>query len=251
MGDLKNAKILGGIGALLTLLIIVGFINPAAGVLIALVGLALLFIGVKYIADVTKDSSIFRNYLYCFICTFIAIIAVCAILFSTFASVGGIEYFTSIQSMDMTDPMVVLDYLTPFLVGCALAFLIGWIFIIIGAFYMKKSYNSITAHTKIELFKTTGLVYLIGAFTLIIGIGAIIIIIAKIMEIIAFFSLPDNITDVLSPGTPSSSGQQPGRVCPNCGRPIPMDSQICPYCGKDFRPPKLSKNSCKTTSSFP
>lgn len=28
---------------------------------------------------------------------------------------------------------------------------------------------------------------------------------------------------------------QTGRICPNCGRPIPMDAQVCPYCGKDFR----------------
>lgn len=28
-----------------------------------------------------------------------------------------------------------------------------------------------------------------------------------------------------------------GRTCPSCGRPIPMDAQVCPYCGKDFRPP--------------
>jgi Na+/H+-dicarboxylate symporter len=27
------------------------------------------------------------------------------------------------------------------------------------------------------------------------------------------------------------------RQCPSCGRPIPMDAQVCPYCGKDFRPP--------------
>ncbi len=27
------------------------------------------------------------------------------------------------------------------------------------------------------------------------------------------------------------------RKCPSCGRPIPMDAQVCPYCGKDFRPP--------------
>ncbi len=26
-----------------------------------------------------------------------------------------------------------------------------------------------------------------------------------------------------------------GRVCPNCGRPIPMDAQVCPYCGKNFK----------------
>ena len=26
-----------------------------------------------------------------------------------------------------------------------------------------------------------------------------------------------------------------GRMCPNCGKPIPMDANVCPYCGKDFR----------------
>ena len=25
-----------------------------------------------------------------------------------------------------------------------------------------------------------------------------------------------------------------GRRCPNCGRPIPMDARVCPYCGKKF-----------------
>lgn len=28
--------------------------------------------------------------------------------------------------------------------------------------------------------------------------------------------------------------KQSGRMCPNCGRPIPMDANICPYCGKKF-----------------
>ncbi|MCJ7570346.1 MAG: zinc ribbon domain-containing protein [Candidatus Thermoplasmatota archaeon] len=29
------------------------------------------------------------------------------------------------------------------------------------------------------------------------------------------------------------------RICPNCGRVIPIDAIICPYCSKDFRPPKI------------
>jgi predicted nucleic acid-binding Zn ribbon protein len=29
--------------------------------------------------------------------------------------------------------------------------------------------------------------------------------------------------------------QGSGRMCPNCGRPIPMDAQVCPYCGKSFK----------------
>ena len=28
--------------------------------------------------------------------------------------------------------------------------------------------------------------------------------------------------------------QASGRICPNCGRPIPMDARVCPYCGKQF-----------------
>lgn len=27
---------------------------------------------------------------------------------------------------------------------------------------------------------------------------------------------------------------EPERRCPNCGRPIPMDARICPYCSKKF-----------------
>jgi len=27
---------------------------------------------------------------------------------------------------------------------------------------------------------------------------------------------------------------QPERRCPNCGRPIPMDARVCPYCSKKF-----------------
>lgn len=25
-----------------------------------------------------------------------------------------------------------------------------------------------------------------------------------------------------------------GRICPACGRPIPIDANVCPYCGKNF-----------------
>lgn len=35
-------------------------------------------------------------------------------------------------------------------------------------------------------------------------------------------------------GHPQQSGVSTGRMCPNCGRPIPMDAKICPYCGKKF-----------------
>jgi Na+/H+-dicarboxylate symporter len=35
----------------------------------------------------------------------------------------------------------------------------------------------------------------------------------------------------------ATGGASAGRTCPSCGRPIPMDASVCPYCGKDFRNP--------------
>lgn len=31
--------------------------------------------------------------------------------------------------------------------------------------------------------------------------------------------------------------QEPDRRCPNCGRAIPIDARICPYCSKNFEQP--------------
>ena len=38
------------------------------------------------------------------------------------------------------------------------------------------------------------------------------------------------------PGRPANA-EKSNRRCPNCGRIIPEDAIVCPYCGKDFRPP--------------
>ena len=58
MTDLGNAKMYGGIGALLLL---IGFFIPFAGPIISIVGLVLVFIAVKQISEVTKDHDIFQN----------------------------------------------------------------------------------------------------------------------------------------------------------------------------------------------
>ena len=38
-------------------------------------------------------------------------------------------------------------------------------------------------------------------------------------------------------GEPAQKQAGQGRVCPSCGRPIPMDARVCPYCGKNFNEP--------------
>jgi uncharacterized membrane protein len=115
-------------------------------------------------------------------------------------------------------------------IGCGLAILIAYILLIIGALYLRKSFDGIANRTKVDLFKTTGLVYLIGAVTTIFFIGFFILIIATILEIASFFSLPDS----LSKTKEDKGSLDTQRRCPKCGRIIPEDAKFCPYCSNKF-----------------
>ncbi len=222
MSKLSNAKVFGGIGAILSL---VGAFVPGFGSVVSIIGLVLVFVAVKYIADETKDHPIFKNYMLFFLCNIIALVAAVAIFFA----IGGLSIISTMQSLsNLTNPSEIMDAIAPLLTGCVVALLVGWILLIIGTLYLRKSYNSIAEHTKVDLFKTTGLLYFIGAITLVVIVGALIILIAKILEIIAFFSLPDTLPKA------GASTEESGRRCPNCGRVIPEDAKTCPYCSKKF-----------------
>ncbi|MEM2727107.1 MAG: DUF996 domain-containing protein, partial [Archaeoglobaceae archaeon] len=92
--------------------------------------------------------------------------------------------------------------LSEVLVSLGLALVAFWILVILSAVFLRRSYNSIYAHTKVSLFSTTANVYLIGAFLVIVLIGLVIVFIAMILQIVAFFSLPEMIE------TQATSGQQ-------------------------------------------
>jgi uncharacterized membrane protein len=224
MGKLRDAKIFGGIGAILLLFPIV-----------SIVGIVLLFVAVKYIADETKDHDIFKNYLYSFIFNIVAVIAFISILIFSFIALG--LSFTNLDIQQFSDvtyfQSFVSDSFAPALgglIGCGIAVLVGYILIILGALFLRKSFDSIAERTKVDLFKTTGLVYLIGAVTTIFIIGFFILIIATILEIASFFSLPDS----LSKTKIDKTIQDSQRRCPKCGRIIPEDAKFCPYCSNKF-----------------
>jgi uncharacterized membrane protein len=202
MTKLGEAKIFGGIGALLALL----GVAPYAGLLLGLVGLILVFVAVKYIADETKNHKIFHDYLMNFIFQILAVVAVIVILIIAFGVSGGIAWATSLSQQTFTDFNSVWNEFGTIFTSAIIALVIAWIFLVIGAYYLRKSYNSIAEHTKVNLFKTTGTVYFIGAITLIVLIGVLILFVAKIIEIIAYFSLPENLpTESVVPKTETVS----------------------------------------------
>jgi uncharacterized membrane protein len=224
MSDLRNVKTFGGVGALLMLL---GSFIPYAGPILAIVGFVLVFIAVKNVSELTKDKDIFKNYLYNFILGIIAIIAFFIILLIGFGAAGGFSWIQSLQDINITDFSSFWNYFGEIIIYALIGLFIAWILLVIGAIYLRRCYKSIADHTKISMFGTTGTVYLIGSILTIILIGFLILFIARIMEIIAYFSLPDDL-----PG--KIDKEKSARKCPHCDKVIPEDAVVCPYCGKKF-----------------
>jgi uncharacterized membrane protein len=86
-------------------------------------------------------------------------------------------------------------------------------------------------------------IIMIGFILLIIGINLFILTdvstrvenVKFITNIILFIGLLILIGSLfLSKNKQKKQDMSPDPQCPNCGRPIPSDAKICPYCKKDF-----------------
>lgn len=227
MIDLKNVKIFGGIGAILLL---VGGAVPYVGSILNLVGLVFVFIAVKSLSDLLKDEEIFKNYLMSFIFTVIAFVALFAILLIGFGAAGGFSWLSSLDTTNITDFSSFLDQFGEILIAGIIGLLVAWVFGIIGAWYLKKSYIRIADRTDVKHFETAGNLYFYGMISAIVLIGFLLIFIGRILEIAAYFSLPDT----LGTDSPAQAPAQSNRRCVNCGRVIPEDANVCPYCAKAF-----------------
>jgi len=180
--DLKTAKLMGGIGAILTLL---SFI-PSIGWLLSIVGFVLVLLAVKTISDEVKESKIFSDYL---VAVVLSVVSVLVLFFGGIASIFGIirMFMQGARSMGLRS-----GAFSAF--GIILLLLVAWVISIIGSYFIKSSFDEISEKTGEKNFKTAGLLLFLGAILLIaFGTGAIISLVGGIFEIIAFFSLPDEL----------------------------------------------------------
>jgi uncharacterized membrane protein len=200
MPSLNEVKTLGGVGSILTLLGIV----PTIGFVLAIVGLILVLIAVKYASDIFGDPKIFNNMLYAVILGIIGIVvgvvAVVAVVFQAM----GLGYLSS--SFVATPPSSiavgdVMGMLGSILIGLAAV----WICFLISSIFLRRSYGELGKRLNVGLFGTAALLYLIGAVLTIILVGFLLIFVADILFIVAFFS----INTQMPPPTPSIQPAQP------------------------------------------
>ena len=160
----ESNRSLCGIGAIL---IAIGSIVP----LLSLVGIILLLIGMKGLAEYYHDDAIFQNALYGLVFGIIGVIAAAFVLISLFFGGLFLAGFGVIW------------------VGIILALIIAFAFSVIQAIYYRKAFDILRAKSGEEMFGTAGLLILIGAILVIVIVGIIILLVAWILAAVAFFSM--------------------------------------------------------------
>lgn len=170
MATLRDAKLLGGIGAIL---LFIPFVS--------IVGLVLVLVAMKYVSDATNDPSIWDNTLYAVILTIIGTV------------VGIVFFILPLMGYGIItggfSPGFPFDLFGSIILIAGLAVI--WVFVLIAAVFWKRSLDSTAAHTNVEIFATAGLLYLIGAALVIIVVGIFLVFVAHILLIVGFFTLPE------------------------------------------------------------
>ncbi len=210
MATLSQAKVLGGVGSIL---IFIPFVS--------LVGYILMILAVKDISDDLGDTAIFNNVLIAAVTGIVGALAGASII--VFGAIGGI--FTAGMSAFF---------------GVISGLLIVWVFLIVSAVFLKKAYNTMGQRLGVGTFNTAATLYLVGAVMTIVLIGFLVLLVAEIVQAVAYFSIPDQLpaqgagasTGLTSGGPPAmplAAGAT--KFCTSCGNKIAASATFCNSCG--------------------
>lgn len=194
----ETSKNLSAVGSLLLVIGFLGSVVPYAGIL-SLIGLILVLIGLKGLANFYNEQGIFNNALYAIIIGVVgAIVAVAAVAISAVTALAdlGIDLANmgdwanigpelSTIFTDISDLSPIFTLLGALLVGVIILFVVA----IIAMYFLRRSMNELSAKSGVGLFGTAGLLMLIGAVLTIVVIGVLIIWIGLILATVAFFQM--------------------------------------------------------------
>ena len=192
----ESSKNLSAVGALLLVIGSLSGVVPYVGFL-SLLGLILLLIGLKGLANFYNEQGIFNNVLYSIItCIVGAVVAVGAVVISAVSALTdvGID-ITDVNDWDTlgTDLGVIFTDFSDFgamwnlISALVVGVIILFVTIIISMYFYRKSMDQLSTKSGIGLFGTAGLLMLIGAVIPVIGL--LLIWIGFILATVAFFQM--------------------------------------------------------------
>lgn len=214
--NFESSKTLAGIGALLI----------ALGGPLGIVGLILVFLGIKGLSDYYNDRAIYQKAINGLIFGVIGIAVATVVIFGWFF--GG---FFAMFAAWTTGVGVGL-----FALGIVILALVAlFVFYLMTAINFRRAFNMLAHRSGEHLFETAGTILFIGAVLTIIGVGFFLVLIAWLIAAIAFLQMrtPQPITYVASPQS-STQPSQTTSYCPNCGAPVEPNAVYCRHCGKQL-----------------
>jgi uncharacterized membrane protein len=213
MSSLESDKNLAGIGSIL-------LIFP----FVSIIGIILVFIGMKGMSEYYKEPGIYQNALSGLIFGIIGSVAFAAGIVLAFAV--GVFTFGFGALIIVFGALVVV-----------------FVFYLLMAMHFRQAFSLLAQRTGGQSFNTAGNLLWWGAILTIIFVGLILIFIAWIFATIGFFSMrlqpqqpyasqPSGYTPPSTP--PVAQPTQATRYCPNCGAPVEPNTAFCPHCGKQL-----------------
>lgn len=200
--SLESNKTLGGVGAIL---LAIPFLN--------LVGIILVLIAMKGLAEYYNENDIFQNALYGLIFGIIGVIAFIAVLIMFIIGITVVAPGTApLAGLGVFIIIVIVTY----------------VFSLIGAIFYKKSLDILSEKSAEKMFGTAGLVLLIGA--IIPLIGEVLRFVAWILAAVGFFSIKT--PTQLPAAKPAVPVSEEKKFCQYCGAENKVDADFCQKCGK-------------------
>jgi uncharacterized membrane protein len=227
--SLNEAKVLGGLGSILTLLGLAPFIGTA----LVVAGWVLVLAAIGLISVVAENRSIFYNGIVGAGLQMVGAIGL------YFVGLGIFGYFSGSSSSSF------LGFYGSFFGWLMLL----WVIAMVSSIFLYMSLKTIATKLNVGLFATAAIIYVVAEGTTVILIGFVIALIAQILFAVAFFTMPEK----LPMGSPAAASNSPSapitmpnvspelRVatspqrsfCSSCGAKLETGARYCPYCGAE------------------
>ena len=204
--SLESDRTLGGIGALL---VAVGSFFP----FLSLVGIILVLVAVRGLADYYKEDSLFKNALYGFIFGIIGVVAAIVLFVVFFFS-----FITTTTTSNGAAPVAV--FTAVYGVGLLILILVVvLVFFVMQAVFYRRAFDVLSDKSGEKMFRTAGLLLLIGAVLTIVLVGFVLLFVGWILATVAFFSIKTPTTPKERPPLPPAffSFTTDQKHCPECG----------------------------------
>jgi len=196
LAQLSQAKTLGGVGSILMLL----SAAPALGWVLGIAGAIMVLIAIKYVSEIVQDRPIFTNMIVAMVLAIVGLVVGAAVILGTVLATIGLGAFARTFPGFSTPPAIQTGGLVGLIAGALTGLAIIWVLLIVSAIFLRRSYESMAKKLGVGLFGTAGLLYLIGAALSVVLVGFLLVLVALILNIVAFFSIPDQIP--LQPAPP-------------------------------------------------